>query len=236
MEEKRKTTQELFSELMDRLMFDLKENEIVCPTCKGLRLTYRQEGDKGYIGNCTDCYNGKLYICKHCGKANKTDYCSCKDSQEERNRKFSQEQSKKERELFEKAKKIKFNDYKGYFSIDEGFVKDSDSIYDWLYEQIKYENLTDDELPKYLWAMQPEPVFSLDLKDIINDKCEEGYEDMYNCLNTDDDDLVKAQEYLDKWYQKQGDSVNVYYEDHKVAVLLDDLIKEIRENIKKEGK
>lgn len=234
--EQRKSTQELFNELTDRLIIPLKDNEIVCPTCKGLRFTYKQTNDKeGYIQTCSSCYNGKLYVCKHCGKSNKTDHCNCDKSNNERNIKFNQEQAKKEQVAFTKATKIKFKDYDGYFMLDDERVKSYDEIYDWLYDKIKYENLSDEELPKFLWGTKAESVFDLDIYDIILNKCEDGYEDMYSCLDTEDSDLEMAQVYLDNWYKRQGDSVNVYYEDYSVAVLLDDLIKEIREDIKKEG-
>jgi hypothetical protein len=229
-----KTTQELFNELTNRLIIPLEDNEIQCPTCKGLRFVYKQQNEKGYIENCTDCYNGKLYACKHCGTTNKTDHCNCKEAQKERDNEFNQVQFKKEQELFDKAEKIQFNDYTGYFIINEGHVDDAGAVYDWMYDKIKYEKLSDNDLPKYLWSTEAEPVFSLNIKDIIDEKCEDGYEDMSSRLDTDDGDLEKAQEFLDKWYSKQGDSVNIYYENHSVAVLLDDLIKEIKENIEKE--
>lgn len=234
MSEERKTTQELMNETTDRLIIPLEDNEVVCPTCRGLRMIYKQVGDKGYIETCKDCYNGKLYVCEHCGKQNKTDHCDCRDAQHERDVEFNLKQSKKEQQLFEKAKKVKFNDYNGYFILDgDEHIKDSDEIYDWLYDEIRYEHANDEDLPKYLWAASPEPVFSLDLQDIIYDKCEDGYEDMYSHLDMNSEDLQKAQEYLDKWYKKQGDSVNTYSEDNTVAVLLDNVIKEIREEIKK---
>jgi hypothetical protein len=234
---KEKTTQELMNELTDKLIIPLKDNEILCPTCKGLRMVYKQINDKeGYIETCRDCYNGKLYVCKHCGKQNKTDFCNCEESYKERNNESYKRQHEKELKLFEKAKKIKFADYDGHFIIDDDeHIKTSDDIEEWIYDMIKYEKLEDEDLPQYLWATKPEPVFTLNLYDIIYDKTEDGYEDMYSNLNTDDDDLEKAQEYLDKWYKKQGDSVNVYYEDNNIAVLLDDLIKEIKEDIKNES-
>lgn len=233
---KEKSTQELFNELTSKLIIPLEDNETICPICRGLRLIYKQTNDKeGYVQTCSGCYNGKLYVCKHCGKPNKTDWCSCNKAQKERDEKFNQEQSKKEQDAFAKARKIKFADYNGKFILNENdFVKDSDDVYEWLYDLIKYENVSDEELPKFLWATKSEPVFDLDIYDIILNKCEDGYDDMYSCLDTGDIDLVKAQEYLDKWYKKQGDSVNVYYEDYDVAVLLDDIIREIGEEIKKE--
>lgn len=234
MSEQRKTTPELMKELQNRIIIPLEENEIQCPTCKGLRFVYKQKNDKeGYIESCKDCYNGKLYVCKYCGKTNKTDYCDCNEAEEERKEKFNTEVYGKEQKLFEKANKVKFKDYNGRFILDgDAYVKDSDDVYDWLYDKIVYDKLTDEELPKFLWGTQSQPAFSLDIRDIISDKTEDGYEDMYSNLDTDDENLDKAQEYLDKWYEKQGDRINVYYEDHKVAVLLDDVIKELREGIK----
>jgi hypothetical protein len=232
----KETTQELMNKLTDKLIIPLVDNEIICPTCKGLRIIYKQDNyNEGHIENCRDCYNGKLYVCKHCGKANKTNHCDCKKSQEERESKFRTEQYEKEQKLFEKANKIKFRDYNGYFLLDgDEFVRDSDDIYNRVYDRIKYEKATNDDLPTFLWATAPEPVFTLDLEDIIYDKCEGGYEDMDSNLNMGDEDLKKAQEYLNEWYKKQGDYVNTYYEDTKTAVLLDDVIKEIRQEIENE--
>jgi len=231
MSEERKTTPELFNELTDRLIIPLEDNEIACPTCKGLRLIYKQKNNKeGDIISCPDCYTGKLYVCKYCGKANKTDHCDCKKAQEERDNEFRIKEANKELELFKKAKKINFNDYNGYFILEEDCpVRDSDDVCDWLYDRIKFN----EDVPEYLWATQSEPVFTMDLEDILYDKCEEGYEDMESHLDTNDDDFIAAQEHLDKWYKKQGDSVNIYYEDHNVVVLLNDVIKEVRERIEK---
>lgn len=229
MSEERKSTQKLFNELTDRLVIPLEDNEIACPTCKGLRLIYKQKDDnKGSIISCPDCYNGKLYVCKYCGKTNKTDCCDCKQAKEERDDNFRIREADKELKLFKDAKKIKFDDYNGYFILeDDGHVQDADDVYGWLYDKIKFN----EDVPEYLWATQSEPVFTMDLEDILYDKCEEGYEDMESHLDTNDKDFAAAQEHLDKWYKKQGDSVNIYYEDHNVAVLLDDVIKEIKKEI-----
>lgn len=235
MEQQRKTTQELFDEITDRLILSLKDNEIPCPTCRGLRFIYRQNGSHGCVEGCGDCYNGKQYVCKYCGKSNKTDYCECKDAEKERRIQENKERNEEEQKLLKKAKKIKFEDYKGKFILDDSsFVTDADGVWEWLHEKIQYEGVTDEQLPKYLWGTCPEPVFDLNLCEIIEDKCENGYEDMYSYLNVDDEDLDKAQEHLDKWYEKQGDSVNIYYQDATIAVLLDDLIKEIRKEVRKE--
>lgn len=236
MSNEKKSIQELMNELTSRLIIPLESNEIICPTCKGLKLLYRQINNESYIEYCGDCHNGKLYVCKHCGKQNKTDYCKCKEAQEERNKEFENKESEKEKDLFKKAKKVKFDDYEGHFIInEEEHIKDADDVYNWLYDMIKYEKLTDEDLPKFLWATVAEPVFTLDLQDIIQNECEDGYDDMTSHLNMNDEDLQNAQNYLDKWYKKQGDSVNIYNENYKIAILLDDLIKKIRGNIKNES-
>lgn len=230
-----RTTQELFTELTSKLIIKLEDNEILCPTCKGLRFTYRQQGENGYISNCTDCYNGKVYKCKYCGKTNKTDRCECKEAYKERNDIFNAKEQAKEKELFEKAKKVKFADYEGKFLLSgSDFVECSDSVYEWLYDKVIDEGITYEDLPKYLWSTKAESVFSLDIDDIIQNECESGYEDMYSCLDTNDENLTKAQEYLNKWCENQGDSLNIYYEDYSIAVLLDDLIEELKRDIEKE--
>ncbi|MFC0903911.1 hypothetical protein ACFHWD_04295 [Clostridium sp. MT-14] len=229
-----KSTQKLIDELTNKLIISLNDNEALCPTCKGLRFILEQRGKQAYIESCPDCYNGKVYVCKHCGKHNKSNYCNCDGARKERNAEFNKKQQEKEQKLFGKAKKIKFNDYNGYFFIPdyEGRVYDGDAVYDWLCDKIKYDKLSNEELPSYLWSTSPEPVFDMDLKDILYDKCEEGYEDMDSFLNTDDEDFKLAQQHLDKWYKKQGDAVNTYYENYDIAILLDDVITEIKYRIR----
>lgn len=60
------TTRELYSQLQDRLIIELGENEILCPECKGLRFIFIERNEKGYIQSC-NCHTGKLYVCKHWG-------------------------------------------------------------------------------------------------------------------------------------------------------------------------
>ena len=229
------STQELMNKLTNKLIIPLNDNEILCPTCKGLRFVLKQEEKQAYIESCPDCYNGKVYVCKHCGKHNKSNYCNCDKAIEERSAEFNKKQQEKEHKLFKNAKKIKFNDYNGYFFIPdyEGCVYDGDEVYDWLCDKIKYDKLSNEELPSYLWSTSPEPVFNIDLEDILHDKCDDnGYEDMESFLNTNDKDFKLAQKHIDIWYKKQGDAVNTYCEDYNVAILLDDVITEIRHRIR----
>lgn len=233
---KNKTTQELMDELSSKLILKLYENEVPCPTCHGLRFIHRQQSGASYITDCKNCYNGKVTKCEYCGKLNKTDHCDCKEAEESRRTIQDNIEYERERGLFNKATKIKFNDYKGKFILGgNDTIQDKDSVYEWLYDEVKYQYKAYDELPKYIWATKSQPALTLDLDDIINTQCEDdGYEDMYSNLDMDDKDLILAQEYLNKWYDKQGDAVNIYYEDYSVAVLLDDLIAEIKEELTNE--
>jgi hypothetical protein len=233
---KRKTTQEIMDKLTERLMIKLEKGEILCPHCKGLRFVFEvnNDGQTGYIASCNKCYNGKLYTCEHCNKHNKIDHCNCEKASEIRFAKLTDADFKKDQELFAKAQKINFNDYiketdVKYFLINDSYASTSDDVIDWVYELIK----DGEEAPKYLWATKAESMIDLNIHEIIYDKCEDGYEDMYTHLDTDNEELIKAQEHLDTWYNAQGDQVNCYVEDYTLAILLDDLIKETIDYINK---
>jgi hypothetical protein len=222
------STRELMSELQDKLIMSLETNEVKCPECKGLRFVLVENGDKGYIESCRRCHTGKLYICKHCGKSYNSQ-CDCKASAEDRHNEFMIQQAEKEHANYTKAEKIAFEDYKGYFIIDEDHVKDKDDIMEWIKERL----LDGEDVPDYLWETEPERVFSLDLRDIISDKCENGYEDMYSCLDTESTLLDKAQELIDKWDKEQGNSLNVYFESSRRAVIIKPVVDKIRSEISK---
>ena len=51
---------ELIAELQSKVMIELKDGQILCPDCKGLRFKYTEKDDGGFISNCTRCHNGKL--------------------------------------------------------------------------------------------------------------------------------------------------------------------------------
>lgn len=224
------TTKELFTQLQDRLVLDLKENEIPCPKCKGLRMFYVQNGDKGHIDTCRDCHTGKLYVCKHCGKANDTDCCDCEEAYKERNNKWKLEQAKKDNENFQKAEKINYKDYDGYYLTDEyERLKDQDDLEIWIEEK-----LTDGEtVPDYLWAVEENYRVSIDLQEVISEKCEDGYEDMFNCLDTENGLLYQAQNLISQWEKKQGDSLCIYSETYDKAIIIKDLVKEINSKLQK---
>jgi hypothetical protein len=221
------TTKELFSELQSKLIIDLKEDEILCPECKGLRFVLTESNGKGFVDTCGNCYIGKLEVCKHCGKANKS-WCDCKGAYDERHNAFSTEQSQKDAAAYQKAEKINYTDYDGYylFGNDER-VKTLEDLEEWIRDKL----LEGEELPEYLWAVEGQPHFSIDIHDVISDRCEGGYEDMYSCLGTESPLLTQAQELITQWENEQSDSLNVYSETYKKAVIIKDLVEEIRKEI-----
>jgi hypothetical protein len=222
------TTQELFAHLQDRLVLDLKENEIACPKCKGLRMFYIQNGDKGHIETCRNCHTGKLYVCKHCGKANNTDHCDCKEAVEERNNKWKLEQAQKDFEHYQKAEKISYKDYDGYYFIEEDErLKDQDDLEVWIEEKL----IDGEEVPEYLWAVEENYRVSIDLQEVISEKCEDGYEDMFSCLDTEDILLSQAQNLINQWEKEQGDSLCTYSETYDKAVIIKDLVDKIANQI-----
>lgn len=145
------TTQELYAQLQDRIVVDLKEDEIACPECKGLRFVYVQKDDTGYIETCRHCYTGKLFVCKHCGKTNKTDYCNCREAKEESDIKFHSKQAKENFKNYQRAEKINYKDYTGYYLINgDEHLKTQDDLEEWIYEQLS----DGEDVPEYLWAVE----------------------------------------------------------------------------------
>lgn len=169
-------------------------------------------------------------IPKHCGKGNKTDYCQCDEAREERDSAYRLKQAQKEFEAYQKAEKVNYQDYDGYFILPiSERLQDSDDVRDWIYDEL----VNSEDVPEYLWAVKGTPHFSIDLYDVISDKCEDGYEDMYSNLGTKSPLLSQAQELIKQWEKEQGESLCIFEETYKKAVIIKDLIIEIRSEINK---
>jgi hypothetical protein len=224
--------------LKGKLVKDLQDDEVVCEHCKGTGLriednNYGIQGERSRnpfpythqsISFCQYCYNGIQHKCSFCGKVlERGSYeCNCEG--------YKKEQLNKEiikyNESIAKAEKIKFADYEGLFLDDERAI-DKETFADNLYYKIR----SGEDYPNVVFGTEKEPVMSIDFNDIISSACEDdGYEDMSECL--DYDGVEEIQTLIDKWVDKQGDSNYCYYETGKIAVLLDDLIAEIKEQIK----
>jgi hypothetical protein len=222
------STKDLFTQLQNKLIIKLEENEIVCPECKGLTFVLKLSGEHGHIERCPRCYTGKLTVCKHCGNSNKS-WCQCKGAVDERDEKRRIEQAKKEHEAYQKAEKIHYKDYDGKFILpNSDYIQDIDGVSDWIYDLLT----EGEEPPEYLWALVSHPHFSINIYDVISDKCEDGYEEMYSHLDTGSPLLSQAQELISQWEKEQGGSLCIFNETYKKAVIIKDLVEEIRAEIK----
>ena len=201
---------ELMSELQSKVIIDVKEGQILCPECNGLRFKYKEDGDRGFISNCTRCHNGKLYLCSDCGNYNQTDYCNCSASL---NRRRAESESKK----IATATKVDIKDYNGMLKsfVYEERVIDKDEFYD------EYFDNFDADSPKYVWAMKPYLVVrpgDLDIYDYILRVSEDGYEDMYERLDIDSPLLVGANKLIQEWYKENESHMYAYAEDYNIMV------------------
>jgi hypothetical protein len=226
--------QELFSQLQERIILNPGKDEVVCPECKGLTFVLKVNEDctSASIERCAKCYTGKLFVCKHCSKQNRTNHCDCAKAVQERNNDRVLEQAQKDAERYQKAEKINYTDYDGYFILPGNeHLKELEDVEEWIYEV-----LTDGgEPPEYLWAVEGEKHFHIDLLDVINDKCEDGYEDMYDQLGTDSPLLDQAQILINTWEENQGDSLFIFNETYKKAVIIKDLVEKIKREIEQGG-
>lgn len=222
------TTRELFSQLQDKLIIKLGENEIICPGCKGLRFVLVEGEEKAHVESCRHCYTGKQYVCKHCGKGNKTDHCECTEAREERDNIYRAKQAEKDFKAYQKAEKMNCKDYDGYFILPHTErLQSIEDVEEWIRELI----LDGCDVPEYLWAVEGDRHFTIDLKEVISEKCEDGYEDMYSSLSTGSPLLIQAQELINKWEDEQGDSLCLFTETYKKAVIIKDLVEEVRKSL-----
>ena len=217
------SAEQLIKMLQKKLILNLRENEVVCPTCKGLNFVLTQEEKSAYIEKCKTCYTGKLYACPFCGKQSKTGYCDCEGVQKQR----ESEYQKKKLELFEKAEKISYEDYDGYLALDsDEELSKKDYLEDWINNML-FEEM---EVPEFLWAYKPVQIIDIDLTDIILRQIEDdGYEGMTDNLHLGSPLLEQAQGLIKKWQEEQGDFLNAYHEDRSSAVVIKDLVDKVRE-------
>lgn len=206
----------LFPETTDR---KLKDNYKLCEYCNGLGLYKRGEGLVG----CNLCSGtGQIELCQN--KCGNEKYKSCNVCENCFKRSEEEKRIKKENDIYEKAGKINYCDYDGKFLVDDT-VKDKDDFKEWIFERLLEENL-----PKYVYGTKKEKVMGINFKQVIEDECENGYEEMGDRL--DYTGVEEIQIMIDRWIEGQGDANYCYWEDYKVIVLLDDLINQLIEKEK----
>ena len=132
-----------------------------------------------------------------------------------RREEFREKERKKEAAMFEKAKKIKFSEFKGerFFSGDDYH----DEMEDFL-----NEILNPDYFPKYVWATKKVPyITEKDDYDVYSSDIENELDSDYEWEVDGRDDLQKA---LDKFVEANAHN-KAYWPDYKIALLIDDEIK-----------
>ena len=200
-----------------------REHDEWCSVCNGLGLI--NQGNCVVV--CIAC-NGKGFkgSCECGKKIGRSNYDTCDDCREKERK---EKQFKREQELFQAATKISFKDYTGFYLWNDRAINKDDleeEIYSLIYDG--------EEPPAYIWGTKKNKVFgNIDLAEVVTDKCEDGYEDMSTYFDFKDDGFVKAQELVNDWLLRHDSVTDIYYDDYKTVVILDDLIESIKAEIHK---
>ncbi|MGL6185576.1 MAG: hypothetical protein ACRC1T_09390 [Clostridium chrysemydis] len=224
-----------FKTLMDNLrglvkinLKDRPSNAVVCPTCNGLGLYEEINDESRYLVKCS-CNNGVVYKCKHCGKLNKYDFCDCKATKDERRL----QEEKKEQEEKEKAIKNGVLDIREY----ENMVVYDDNVYDKddLEYYVREHIIRGYDIDRYVYGTDKEEGYiTCDLKEYFEEKFDgNGYEDMADYFDFDDDLFKKAEDCIEKWLDNHKSSNTIYFQNRNIIVdiqpLIDDIKKELSE-------
>lgn len=170
---------------------ELTENQILCSVCDGLGMKvqtneYRVKVDvanaKSYVCQslvpCTQCEKGVVSLCKYCKTPLKPHHtrCTCKDSMLEERK----EELNKIEELYKKAQKVtyveyieKYPDYMLYDAQNYTYYQDA--------EQLMESKEDGREVSKYVFATHQTQI-NLCVDDIVEQGCEELYEDVLESL------------------------------------------------------
>lgn len=203
------------------------EHDEWCSVCHGIGLI-----NKGnYIVGCSACNGKGVKKACECGqKIDRPYYDTCDSC---RSKKQSDLREQKDRERFEAATKIPFEDYTGLFLWNDDKVITGEDLEEELYSLI-YDG---EKPPSYIWGTEKHKVFTnIDLAEVVANKCEDGYEDMESHFDYKDEDFIKAQELVNLWLAKHDSATDIYYEDYKISVLLDKVIEDIKQQIEKENR
>jgi hypothetical protein len=86
-----------------------------------------------------------------------------------------------------------------------------------------------EEVPTYIPATYQTTVFDeIDLYDVINSKCEDGYEDMESRFDYNSSKFQEAQKLVNEWLDENSDVLNVWYEDSKNLVILTNVVEKLK--------
>ena len=215
-----------------KLQKDLQKHEVICSHCggTGLQVDNNPFGLKGEnskihfpykqqtIVGCRHCYNGVQQKCLHCDKIfERQEYrCDCEKSKQER----GQKQYEKDLEIWNKAKKITFEQALNDYTLV--YIENYDK---YLAPEEVQEYLDDKEFDNEpiqrnnIWIYGTSAIdMSIDASDIIENACSDLHEEAEN--NISRQGMEELQTFLDQWCEKYGAGTTTYYADYKVGILL----------------
>ena len=216
-----------------KLKKDLQEHEVICSHCGGTGLQVddnpfglKSENSKVHfphkqqtIVGCRHCYNGVQSKCLHCGDIldRSSCQCNCEGAKEE----SIQERHAKDLEIWNKAKKISYEEaIKDFIMI---YIDNYDKyiMTEDLEEWIENQESDNEELISHR-SLRIYGTQILDLQinayDVIENACSDLHEDAMD--NISDEDQKELQILLDKWCEENKQGTTSYYADFTVGILL----------------
>jgi len=154
--------------------------------CEKCKRVWSSEPDANRCCVCSYC--GKEIIQEN-GRGYSTSHSAC----------FHTEINRRYEEQLEKAVEVG-PDYKGFVYCEhggprDGYAEDIDSMAEWWADQIAEGELEKEQYPQFVPACKPEPPDRIDLSDILDRICEEGYEDMRDDIEIPDGLEAKLEEF-----------------------------------------
>jgi hypothetical protein len=154
-----------------------------CEDCKTVH------GNEALAEMCCTCnYCGK-YIKREKGRGRSSSHSAC----------FHAEVNRRYDEQLAKATEVG-SEYSGWVYCErggprDGYAEDVDTMAEWWADQIADGELELDKYPEFVLACKPEPPGRIDLSDLLDRICEEGYEDQRDDIEVPDG----LRELLDKF-------------------------------------
>lgn len=203
----------LFPDTTERLKADKDE---WCPECKGIGF----KREETHIVGCVKCLGTGIIKTCECGRPKAFGYAICQSCKDRKRAEAEQEQ-------FEKADKIPFDAYNGKFVVNEAVV-DKEGFEEWLFNELESNGESPDYWPV---ANSWQQISRLDLREIVYEQCEDGYDGMEDQLDFVDPGFIRAQELLDEWVKEQSEVLTVYADSSTSYVFIGDLVKKLKDEI-----
>lgn len=213
------------------IRMELKEDQIICPTCKGVTIIQVEDGNSNYIKQCPSCRGrGVRRVCKHCGKTYEFS-CLCDKSQEEQRKSYMealrQKKESEERQLEDLKREAlrienfslleESEDINGLFINGVYYEKDQkDRIKDVL-KDIAKKNINNKYVP--LFFVSKRKYLEVDIEDRLKNEADDLIEDGSEMVDDikDSDDYQAGMKLLNKAIKDS----NLYVEEINYGVVVD---------------